>query len=1126
MKNKFIALLTIICSLIFVFGCTDPFELPNENNGHTDSVLVSIYIGKPGARTIQPGINDVAGYQLTFTGGTYEPVNITNGANRADVYLNNGTWTITAKAYKLDGTIGNADDEIASGSISVTISDGVVSGGAVKPIILEPITTGTGNGTLHYEITFESGVTGNLTLWQIDDDEKVDGFGTDGELSLSESAEDDFELLAGRYIAEAKLTATDGKIAFRREVVEIWQDTISAFIFAPTVYLDPDAILPNNVAVLSETDSKINGEAIGSGTGSGASEADPITYTFTLTTPANVVITLEADEDSLFSTISWATNKGALPNGVYSNGTLPTDLSTNTVLWVKIVSEDGGTATYYRFVNMVSVTYGNYFTVLTSNTSGISWSSSNLSITQSGIYHITGTGTETDNRIRVTGSNITADVTLKDVNINVSGTVSAVAFNPNANNGQGVTVNLTLEGGNTLRSGANVPGMNISTGTIMNITEASTGTLSVYGRVGNTGSTGNQYASTAQGGSGYSGWAGISIAGTMIVNGGTVTATGGIGGMGGTGWYSSSSRRGYPGGPGGSGGPGIDVSGIFTINNGTVTANGGNGGNGGNTPSASYKDSDYNFVANGGIGGTGIFAGSITINGGTVTAKGGNGGNGGNDSNLGYPADGGNGGTGISSFLTIDGNIIANGGSGGSRLGNSGTNGSVGSNIVYNTTLTADNWGDGDIPLGGEQWFKFTATASTQYIHVKFDTLNSMYVQVYELNRTEVGSRTYLYSTGTKYASRSLDVGQEYYIRVIPYYSYYINHHYSGTYQILFNTENISPGANENATELTAGIWGDGDIPLGGEQWFKFTATASTQYIHVSLGTLTDLYVQVYELNRTEVGSRTYLYSTGTKYASLSLNVGQEYYIRITPYNTYNSNGTYQITFNGSSTSPMTKPSNVTNITVVNVWNNGNITAGGEQWFKFTATASAQYIHVQFDRLTNLLVDVCDLNGTTVGGQGYLYGGGTAYGAWSLNVGQEYYIRVTPYFSSGSGTYMIAFNGSNVPPPITLPSNATTITVNNWTNGNITTADGEQWFKFTATASTQYIHVKIGTLISLYVKLCDSNGVAVGSPEIKESYNNSISRTLTVGQEYYIKVYPRINSGTYQIAFNASETAP
>ncbi|MDR2717292.1 MAG: autotransporter adhesin family protein [Treponema sp.] len=98
-------------------------------------------------------------------------------------------------------------------------------------------------------------------------------------------------------------------------------------------------------------------------------------------------------------------------------------------------------------------------------------------------------------------------------------------------------------------------------------------------------------------------------------------------------------------------------------------------------------------------------------------------------------------------------------------------------------------------------------------------------------------------------------------------------------------------------TPLTVDTWADGNLPQNGVQWFMFTATASTQYIHASFGTLTSLYVQMYLPNNI-------VYSTSlhdsNKYTSLGVTVGQEYYIRVE-----NSNsGTYKIAFNASQTAP------------------------------------------------------------------------------------------------------------------------------------------------------------------------------------------------------------------------------
>jgi len=340
------------------------------------------------------------------------------------------------------------------------------------------------------------------------------------------------------------------------------------------------------------------------------------------------------------------------------------------------------------------------------------------------------------------------------------------------------------------------------------------------------------------------------------------------------------------------------------------------------------------------------------------------------------------------------------------------------------TILIQGVWADGNIPVssGGviiRRWFMFTATASSQYIHASFDTLASMSVQVYSSSGSMVGNQTNLSNTSyNKYISLNVTSGQVYYIKLSAY-------SYSGgdTYQIAFNTSSTPPSPT---ITLTEDVWADGNIAVsGGEQWFKFTATASTQYIHTGFGTLTNLYVQVYDTTGSTVGNQTYLTDSST-YTSRPLTSGQVYYIKVTHNSSYR--GTYRITFNKFSTPPI--PSNsatVTNLTA-DEWADGNISSTGEQWFSFTATAYTQYIHASFGTLNSsygLYVQVYSKIGSTVGDQTRLYSGNT-YISRSVTNGQVYYIRVTPYSSSYSGTYKIAFNTSSTPPfSGSAPSNVT-----------------------------------------------------------------------------------------------------
>jgi hypothetical protein len=804
MKNKHA---NIICgfaalAVLIIAACSNPFAPPDYPTNNTKGGgLVRIYIGEdsPSARTVQPAHNAIAGYQLTFSGGynvtAPNTVDITEG-NSAEVALADGGWTITAKAYKSGGTIGDSDDAIASGSITITLSNGLVSE-TVPPIILRP--TGTGNGTLSYDITLGSAISGYMKLFEINGSTPISAFGQNGVLDLSDTAADDYTLAAGRYIAEVKLTDDEGNISFRREVVEIWADTTTDFVFAPDAdaFVDPSVALVESGASLSETDTKINNIAItGAWTGNGNSEQNPRTYTYSTPNTGSVSIELVFEPNSQYTTISWAPTTGAAPSA-YSTEAFPStfDFLTNNTLWIKVVSEDGSSTRYYKFavtpppppsngsftdtdyragyikgtigwtnpgdlggitgyriyfgsntttklpsypdsvyniintsitsqnvpdetmlptgakyyliysangtsdypdclaipiydLAMTPTSYGS-FTVTGTNPAGIAYTVPNLIITQSGYYHITGNG-ETTDRIQVVGGNISADIVINNVNINVSGTSDAVAFDANTDNNEGVTVNLTINGTNTLRSGGNKAGFHVPANTTLVI--GGTGSLSVAGGNYGAGIGGND----ADG------------AGTITINNGTVTANGGqygtgIGGgrngAGGTititsGMVTANGSAGAS--SGGNGSNGIYGEGI-SISGGTVTATGGNGGS-------------FSSSANGGVGGNGsngIYGERISISGGTVTATGGNGGNGGSGGRSGQ------GGSGIyGQTVDIEGGIVTvNGGRsgesyqsfyGGSNYGGRGGDGIYGQIIDIEGGIITVNGGEGGwVDTGG-----------------------------------------------------------------------------------------------------------------------------------------------------------------------------------------------------------------------------------------------------------------------------------------------------------------------------------------------------------------------------------------------------------------------------------------
>ena len=210
-----------------------------------------------------------------------------------------------------------------------------------------------------------------------------------------------------------------------------------------------------------------------------------------------------------------------------------------------------------------SVTVGDFTLTGAGLVEGEDYSYSDNKLTILSSKDITVSGTTTADYIEI-GDNVTANLTINNLNIAVSSQNYGCPINVSTSNG---VLNLTVEGTNTL---SGYVGIMVSSGATLVITDKSTGTLNA---------TGTNWGAGI-GSSGYNG----DSAGNIIINGGTITANGGSYGAG------------IGGGCDGSGGN-------ITINGGTITANGGS----------------YGAGIGGGCNGSG---GNITINGGTIKADG------------------------------------------------------------------------------------------------------------------------------------------------------------------------------------------------------------------------------------------------------------------------------------------------------------------------------------------------------------------------------------------------------------------------------------------------------------------------------------------------------------------------
>ena len=430
-------------------------------------------------------------------------------------------------------------------------------------------------------------------------------------------------------------------------------------------------------------------------------------------------------------------------------------------------------------------------------------------------------------------------------------------------------------------------------------------------------------------------------------------------------------------------------------------------------------------------------------------------------------------------------------------------------------TLTADVLTNGTMPMEGEQWYKFTATAARQYIYITFGTFIYTGIQVYADNFTTVGGSPYLGGPDTASGTsveiiRDLTIGRTYYIRMWPYSS-----DYSGTYQIMFTDPFGAIPAT--ATQLTADTWADGDMPLNGEHWYKFTATAAAQYLHFTYGTMENMNVQLFTSSFSTNGVEAALF--GMNVIGRELTVGNTYYVRVTPNTDTDSDnsGTYRIKFNA-------RPFETTIPLTAGVWADQNITMfGGTQWFNFTATAATQYVHVGFGTLTDVYIQMYDNNYISVVSQRNLSSSSDEHyiSSGSLIPGNNYYVRITAGSGTSRGTYKILFNTMTVP---VIPV-STALTEGVAADGNMPSS-GERinWYSFTATAATQFIHVALGTFNDMYVQVYDSNFNVHQNQERISSNKTYITVPVTIGNMYYIRVTPygssTSNSGAYQILFN------
>jgi hypothetical protein len=352
----------------------------------------------------------------------------------------------------------------------------------------------------------------------------------------------------------------------------------------------------------------------------------------------------------------------------------------------------------------------------------------------------------------------------------------------------------------------------------------------------------------------------------------------------------------------------------------------------------------------------------------------------------------------------------------------------------------------------------------------------------------------------------------------------------------------ILPGTTP--TQLNRNTLANGNLTNNNPvNWYTFTAGSSTHYIHVSFsGTLppgNGVYVYLYNSADTTVGYSR-LYGSTLYYSPSTLTDGDEYYVRVTPY-TASDTGTYQIGYNGNEIPPGMSPT-----PLYTSWVNGSLSSTNPvNWYTFTASGTfdgstqiPHFIYVgnfstpdfaRFGVSVKMYTQYGQVHQDGIGLQGVIDLKSGMSVTPRVFSGMTYYLRVTPYDPAYTGTYQIWSSPSGIPPGITT----TPLGTGSWTGGSLGGSNYAKWYTFTATAASQYIHVRnlLGDITSsgVYVEVYTSSGARVDSKTRLYGSTLYLSRTLTIGQAYYIKVTPYsyvYDTGTFQIAFNASYTPP
>ena len=364
--------------------------------------------------------------------------------------------------------------------------------------------------------------------------------------------------------------------------------------------------------------------------------------------------------------------------------------------------------------------------------------------------------------------------------------------------------------------------------------------------------------------------------------------------------------------------------------------------------------------------------------------------------------------------------------------------------------------------------YKYTTTVTGRLtINVSKGSLQEMWVQWYTEDGTEIMSTDYYSGDYSQYMD--LNAGT-YYIGINQYRNYTGTYNLRGVFTAAGNNDVESNNSISNAQSLTFGQTIKGFISYQDRvDMFKYTTTTTGRLaINVSKGSLTDMYVKWYTDDGTEIRSMNYYSGDYSQY--MDLNAGT-YYIGITPYSSSYS-GTYNLSgeFTAAGSNDV-EPNN--DRSTAQLLTSGQTIRGFISYqdrvdmYRYELTQSGILtVNVTRDGLTDMYVRWYDVNGTQFFSLNYYSG---SYNQLKDLDAGTYYIEITPYSSSQTGTYNLT---GTISYPNAAPANISTqptggrVAINGSRTLSVTanSTDGGtlsyQWYRNTSANNTS------GTLIS------------------------------------------------------------